>query len=411
MSKTIQFHRHARQRIDRAVHAGFAALADDPGAVAAYARLIHHVRTCSRLLRGPTATTAARALANLARHHRAFRPGGPGGQAPADIAAWPGGVDEVHAAVHSLAHHLLARYPVPAAMTSVWFGDGEPCVEEQRWWIAHAGGRRFRDIDGLPVRLTRRMEHILLTSSPQLPLRAALRRAELLGLGAPPELVDELLTTDLAADLGHGEFWRGVFHFFIHHWDALGRTPIKPMVDFLYAVRLRPCEVVTPRGPEVLPPPQPDFSIAGRTPQSLQRLVDQWHHELGRRRHAGRAWPASGIGGYHYFEPLPDDGGDPVHWRLEELLHSSELRDEGHALRHCVASYEWRCHRGISSIWSLRRQSGERPAEPRYTVEVERQTRRIVQIRGHCNRRADGLPRRLIGQWAHIQQLALAEHA
>jgi len=404
MSDTIQFHRHARQCIDRAVHDGFAALADDDAAASAYAHLLAHVRACSPLLRpAATATTAAQALANLARHHREFR---------TDVTAWSGATGDVHVQVHALAHHLLARYPVPPMMTGVWFGADEPANrDERRWWIAHASGRRFRDIEGLPVQLTRKMEHLLIASPPHLPLRAALRRAELLGLDAPAELVDAVLATELAADLEHGDFWRSVFHFFIHHWAELGPVKIKPIIDFLYAMKIRPSEVVTAAGTTIQPPPQPAFSIAGRTPHSLQRLIEAWHTELGRRRHAGRTWASSGLGGFHFCESPQGDDDEVAHWWIEELLHSSELRDEGRTLRHCVASYEWRCLRGLSNIWSLRRQSGDGPPQPRYTVEVDPQTRTIVQIRGYQNCRATGQPRRILDLWAQRERLTLAQHA
>jgi len=404
MSDTTRFHRHTRQTLDLAVRDGFTALADDTAACLAFSTLLGHVRGCSPLLRTTrSAPTAVRALANLARHHREFL---------TDPADWPGAAGDMHAQVHALAHHLLARYPVPALMTSVWFGDDEPANrEEQRWWIAHASGQRFRDIQGLPMQLTRRMEHLLIASPPDLPLRAAMRRAEILGLDGPPALVDAVLTTELADDLEHGEFWRSVLHFFIHHWEALGPAKIKPIVDFLYAVRIRPVEFVTDAGPVIQPPPQPAFSIAGRTPHSLQRLVDAWHAELGRRNHAGRSWAAAGLDGFHYREPPQTDDGEAAHWRISELLHSSALRTEGKALRHCVASYEWRCIKGWSSIWAVTRQSGDDPAAPRYTVEVDPRTRTVVQIRGLANSRASGLPRRIIEQWAYNQRLTVAEHA
>ncbi|WP_437565944.1 hypothetical protein [Sorangium sp. So ce542] len=92
----------------------------------------------------------------------------------------------------------------------MWLAD-DP--EPQRWFIEHANGRPFREIAGLPVRMTRRMEHILLTSPPHLSLQAAMRRAEILALDGPPELVDTILTTDLAVDLGHGDLWREALRF------------------------------------------------------------------------------------------------------------------------------------------------------------------------------------------------------
>jgi hypothetical protein len=57
------------------------------------------------------------------------------------------------------------------------------------------------------------------------------------------------------------------------------------------------------------------------------------------------------------------------------------------------------------------RQSGDEPAAPRFTVEVDPRTRTVVQIRGLANSRASGLPRRIIEQWAYNQRLTVAEHA
>jgi hypothetical protein len=181
VSDTICFHHHARRGLDAAIRAGFLSLSDDHAARAVYARLLALARERSTLLR-PAGCPELRAgaalvLRNLARHH---------GEYLAPIETWAGGDGSVQELVHALAQHLLARYPVPRLLASVWFEDDEADGgEAQRWFVAHAAGQRFRDIEGLPLQLTRRMEHILLTSPPHLPLRAAMRRAELLGLDAP----------------------------------------------------------------------------------------------------------------------------------------------------------------------------------------------------------------------------------
>lgn len=400
MSNAARFHDHARRSLDQEISAGYAAL--DASARLAFSTLLAHLRARTALLRPGAAgiTSTVRAIIKIAGHHDEYR---------AAIADWPGGVGDERALVHSLVHHLLARYPVPPRMTAVWFGDDDPANrEERRWWVAHAGGRAFREIDGLPLRLTRRMEHILIHDTPaDLGLRAAMRRAELLGLDAPPELVAAVLATDLAADLEHGDFWRSVFHWFIRHWSELGPSRVGPLVDFFYARRIRSVEVMTPCGSIIKPPPDPTFAIAGRTPDSLQRLIDEWHAELAVRRHSGRTWSASGFGGFVYVEP-PREGGDDAAaaiWRIEEILHSSELRFEGRVLHHCVASYEWKCLRGVSSIWSVRRQAGEGQAMSRYTIEVEPGTRKVVQIRGLRNSRVSGLPQQLIALWAEQERL------
>ena len=93
------------------------------------------------------------ALVNLARYHR---------EATGDPYAWPGASGHPLAVVHSLAGHLLARYPVPRFLASVWFGADT--IEERNrrnWFVQHGRGRAFRTLT-LPLAMTRRMEHAFL---------------------------------------------------------------------------------------------------------------------------------------------------------------------------------------------------------------------------------------------------------
>ncbi len=406
MSDPVGFHKHARRLLDRAIHRGFAALRSDAAATRAYASLLDAAWGRSTLLRterGRCRAPAAEAIANLARHHRDHvRP----------ALTWAGGDGSIHELVRSLALHTLAVYQVPPVLSSVWFGDDSPAARaERRWYVEHARGCSIRAIDGLPMAMTRRMERTFLTSPPHLPVRAALRRAEILALGGQPALVDSILATDLAADLSHGEFWRTVMHFLVNHWSELRPTDVPPLIDFLYAVRIRPLEIATADGVVLQPPPEPDFSIAGRSPRSLARMVADWHGDLARMRDTGRTWPRSGLKGLVVREEPAGERTDTVQWSLVELLHSTALLAEGRALQHCVATYETLCVYRHSSIWSLRRQVGDAPARPLYTVEVNPRTRAIVQIRGHRNRPATGQPLRIVSMWAAAERLSMGNQA
>ena len=400
MSNITLFRRHGRRLVDRAVRAGFHSLADDPHARSVYAQLLVAVRQRSSLLcheRHPTRLRAAvAALRNLARHADAFlRP----------ISGWAGGEgDELHL-VHSLASWLLARYPLAPVFGSVWFGDEDDEARlARRWFIAHGCGQRFREVSGLPVSLTRKMERILIASPDHLPLRGAIRRAELLGLGAEDELVDTILATPLGEDLANGPFWRSAMHFFVNHWLELGRKGVERIVEFLYAVRYRSVEVLTLAGSLLLPPELPNFSLAGRTVASLMRCVQSWRARQFGDESGGLKWAPSGVQGF-MFQEL--EAEQPVNWVLVELCSGAQLRREGGTLQHCVASYRWACRRGESSIWSLRRQTGDEPPQPCCTIELDPQSRRIVQIRGRRNRRVHTRLMRMIRAWAAREELAL----
>jgi hypothetical protein len=106
-------------------------------------------------------------------------------------------------------------------------------------------------------------------------------------------------------------------------------------------------------------------------------------------------------------EEEPEDPTSPRRrWRFLELTNSTQLRAEGAALHHCVASYAYRCWRGDSRIWSLR---VERAGTMHHalTIEVDMRTRSVVQARGRANRYPTGRPLHLLYQWAARESLPL----
>ncbi|WAS92623.1 PcfJ domain-containing protein [Nannocystis punicea] len=357
----------------------------------------------SNLLDGGVA--AVQAIVNLARFHAWH-------QAP--VEGWKGGRGHPLALVHSLAQHLMGRYPVPRMLASAWFGDdSSPRDEERGWFIEHAGGCPFRKLTGLPLQLTRKMEQILLKSPADLPVRAAIRRAELLALGAEPELVLAILQTDLAADLRHDEYWRGVFEWMIRNWDAIGPEKVGLIVKYVRATQIREREADGSAGAQVDPMPEPRFTGGARTPESLWRQIGAWQREVQRARelelqktrNAAKTWAGAGWAGLRFCDE--NSGPSVTEWEIGELLSSSGLWAEGRALRHCVGTYVRRCVRGISSIWSLRSAGRDGEFASRFTIEVEPVSRRIVQIRGFANCRVEGLAREIIARWARQERLAM----
>jgi hypothetical protein len=158
-----------------------------------------------------------------------------------------------------------------------------------------------------------------------------------------------------------------------------------------------------------LDPPQPAFSIKGRTLQSLLRLMRDWHRNLGIAGSAGpsRSWTRSPLQPMLLEEPTQDASAPPRRWQMIELTNSAQLRTEGVALHHCVASYADRCCLGISRIWSLRLRRGEKVHHV-LTIEIDPKTRAVVQARGRANRAASGKPLRLLQDWADRERLRMA---
>jgi len=392
--------RYYKRQTDCAIHHAYARLATDAPAVAKFHELLHYVRNrAARLLEASVVNRhhpGVEALVNLSRFGSAhIRP----------AAEWSGTTSSWWLAVSSLAHHLVCKYKVPVFLASSWHSTNAAADKKRGWFVAHARGASFRSLN-LPIVMTRRMEHIFLASHDHLSIEQAIRRAELLGLGAPAECVQAVLSTRLATDFSNGEFWRTVWIFLIANASMIDPAQIGPMIDFIQAIRHDRVAMETPDGMVELDPPQPAFSVKGRTVQSMLRLMRNWHRSLGVGS-AGLAWTPLPLQPMLLEEPSQDASAPPRQWQMTELSNSAQLRAEGAALHHCVASYADRCYRGMSSIWSLRFRRGEKVHHV-LTIEVDPKRRAIVQARGRANRAASGKPLRLLQHWAARERLQMA---
>jgi hypothetical protein len=319
---------------------------------------------------------------------------------------WTGTMSSWRPAVSSLAHHLVCKYEVPMFLTSSWYAIQDAAEDEKRrWFVAHSRGASFRSLD-LPIAMTRKMERIFLASHDHLAIEYAIRRAELIALGIPSEFIQAVLSTRLATDLSNGMFWRTVWYFLIANAGNVDAGQIGPMIDFIQAIRHDRGAMETPNGPVELDPPLPTFSMKGRTIQSMLRLMHEWHRSLGTGG-AGLAWTPSTLNPMLIEEPSQDVSVPPRRWLIIELTNSAQLRAEGSALHHCVASYAERCRVGASRIWSVRSQRGEK-LHHALTVEVDPKRRVIIQARGLANSAASGRPLRLLQEWAIRERLRMA---
>jgi len=250
------------------------------------------------------------------------------------------------------------------------------------------------------------MEHVFLASQDHLSIETAIRRAELIVLGAPVEFVQAIAATRLATDFRHSEFWRTFWMFLVANAGDIEPGQIGPMIDYIQAIRHQCITVDTPCGPREIGPPQPTFSMKGRTVHSMLRMMQDWHRSLG-RSNAAFSWARSPFQPWVIQEPIRNDEETPKRWQMVELTNSAQLRTEGEALDHCVASYTGRCYRGTSSIWSLRMWRGE-TARHVLTVEVDTSSRTVVQARGRRNRAAAGKSLQLLHDWAVREKLRIA---
>ncbi len=242
------------------------------------------------------------------------------------VEAWEPAVVNPLPQFSSLASHLLAAYPVPAFMTSVWLKGQTAVARKQQGWFMHLGaGRNIRKAD-LPLPYNKMMAHHFVQAPHHLTVEQALRWGQVRGLGGSKGLAKAVTATRMGRSFESDDFWVTVIRFFVHH-PELDPAQISPFVDFLHHQRFVPQQVCLEETELInLGPPQPDLSMKGRTPRSLLRQVAEWQRGLGQwARMAAVWWPRFGIGEFRLAEPGVDGQNERV-WTIRELHSSRQLR-------------------------------------------------------------------------------------
>lgn len=389
----LSLRRHHRRALDHVLHRAHQGWAE-PEACAAFRSILAAVRARTDLLaaaptvvRGAPRFDQVDALIHLARWWREHR---------ALLATWPGRRGHPLVIIDDLARHLLGLYPTPRFLARVWSGDQADDDDWRGWVIAHGRGAALRSLP-LPIALTRAMARHFVASDDHLPVRVALRCAEVRGLGGSPGLAVAVALSRLERTFTDGPYWRAALAWIVRWEDEVPPDHLGPVLDYLDAARAWSAR-----------PP-----VAGRTATSLWRQVVAWHTALGHGASSGARWQPAGWAGHAEREVLAD--GRTLCWDLIELVDPGALAFEGNAMHHCVYSYQARCRSGESSIWSLRRRI-ERghdlgPGRAVLTIEVAPRTRTIVQVRGPANRLATAGPLAIVERWARAQGLGWAPYA
>jgi hypothetical protein len=399
------FRQSGKDELDQAIHAHRRLLAcRHVRALPAYERLLSHVRSRSDLLRPTDSAGGFRnqisdGLLALALYHGDWiRP----------VETWQPTKQNPYPQFASLAQHLLAHYPVPACMTSVWFelplGDRLP----QHLWYKHIGlGKNIRTTS-LPLQLTKTMAHFFTQAPHHFTAVAALRWAQVRGLGGDDRLARAVAGTRLGKILENEGFWDAVMHFFVNH-SSLDLAQVGPVVDFLQHQRFDWREGVSSTGVfGKQPPPQPDFTMKGRTTASICRLVSEWHKQLGREfQQPSVTWQHSSINDFRLVEGTEELGNMRL-WTITELLTNKALVFEGQAMRHCVATYTEKCIRRQTSIWSMQMEH-PKGRNRILTIEVDLPKRVICQARKKLNQRPLEKEMAIVERWAKEQGLKFSD--
>jgi hypothetical protein len=220
----------------------------------------------------------------------------------------------------------------------------------------------------------------------------AFRWGQILGFGGDPKLVQAVISTRLGHSFEHESYWERIIRFFVHNADITAER-IGPIVEYLrfqkHVFRLEPPlrekRKAVVRLLEKVAKWQPPVAINGKLP-TLK-------------------WSKTEIDGMEYDDT---QGWTRRTWTIRELLDSNELRAEGRAMQHCVATYAHRCTGRRSSIWSMTCYSclGQ---ENLLTIEVDPNTCTIVQAKGRHNGHPSAEARSIMMRWADREGLRVAD--
>jgi hypothetical protein len=285
-------------------------------------------------------------------------------------------------ALATLAEHLFAPFPVPRFMNSAWLGT----PQEQRWYIRLGAGDSVRAID-FPVPLNRWQAHVFRLAPDDLTILGALRWAQARGLGASPELARAVAKSRLGREIGDEAFHRDVIALAVE----LGNVDV---VELFHDPRH--------------PPPSPvDVALCSLGPKTRQLILQECGvRPAPRPRPQGLTWRAAPFAGFrwNHFDPL--DARRRI-WRIAELRSAEELRLEGIAMRHCVASYAPKCAFGGSSIWSMTVEVDGYPLRRAVTIEVNVNSRKVCQVKAIANQKPKPRFMDVLRRWATEQGLQM----
>jgi hypothetical protein len=312
-----------------------------------------------------------------------------------ELADWTPHRKNVHFQLESLVRHLFDQYgDVPPWVIGAWTSTRTASLGLNLAELTvHLGrGRSLRSFPGLPVPLTKRLEHEMRQAPAACTILEALRYAQLAGREAL-DWFGVVLDSRLGRNVVSADevFWLSVVDFF-RAAPMVDPRQFGPVCDWIHQKRSIGI------GTE---PPQPGFSLKGRTMDSVLAQADTWQRQL--RRDSKSALPFTTS-----WEGLPvADFVDPDdnRVRITQLVNFGQLVQEGRALRHCVASYVKSCRSGRCGIFALTVEG-----LPTLTLEVNL-NRMVVQIRGLQNRRIADKERIWVNRWLREARLVLSQYA
>ena len=146
---------------------------------------------------------------------------------------------------------------------------------------------------------------------------------------------------------------------------------------------------------------RPAPRLRGRRLRTLLIESDAWHEEVAARERRSADWhvPVKWAGaGY---DRIMNTG--EAFW---ELTTAADLRTEGREMCHCVAGYARACADGKAVIMSYR-STLDADWMARLSIHLNPREKRLVEVRGHCNRLPTEAEWATLDRWAELAEIAI----
>lgn len=317
------------------------------------------------------------------------------------LSTWRKASESPREEIARLARHLFCEYPVPAWLDAVWgaskvvkLGAVGRSLKWACWFVCLGRGGSLRKLSKLMgVRLMDGAFAHLQDAPAHLMPELACMWAEAVAISGKRRVadwvikhqgyyIDPTVVPREKKDIEFSRFWRQTMQWFAQHEDKLTDEQAAELLEWGWFK----FEHSQKAGRQL-------FTWSGRTPRSCLRQAPAFlAHALralgGTTNHR---WEALGVS-WEFSEKGSENAMEV--WRFEELVQSSELWEEGVAMRHCVAKYDQECKNGWTVVASLKR-NGARVL----TIELRGRALVLGQVKGRFNREATAEEHEVVQRW------------
>lgn len=298
-----------------------------------------------------------------------------------DIFKWHPADKSSSAQFAELADYLFCKYKVPSFLYKAFYETTDKRFI--RWFIHLAAGGKVKEMDDMPIPFTQKMGHYFIQASEDLSITAALRWAQVKGLGGTDELAKRIAYSWIGTKpFGDENFWESFIHLLVRN-VMFNYEKLTELIDYVREAKRE----------------NASYNLKGRTLQSLTRQSDAWH---GVYKHVkgNLFWKPSGLYSLKIARKT-----DTV--KVEELTEAKRLVEEGSAMKHCVASYAHLCAQGRSAIFSLRKYADGNLDDILATIEVNIFLKAIVQAKAKMNKPISQEAKKYMEMWAAKNALTI----